>query len=175
MKMRLIIWVPFALLAAIAIVAIYGLSGQKEDFVRSHMVGQKLPAFSLPAALPGGQGINDAALTKGQPILVNFFASWCIPCRAEAPHLLALQKAGVKIVGIAVRDKPEDISSFLTEGGNPFSVIAAGDESTQLLFGSSAVPESFVISGDGRVTYQHIGDVRADDVALILSKLNEAK
>jgi cytochrome c biogenesis protein CcmG/thiol:disulfide interchange protein DsbE len=115
-------------------------------------------------------------MADGTPRLLNIFASWCIPCRAEAPHLETLKEAGVQIDAIAIRDRPEDVAAFLAEFGNPFRRIGADTElAVQLKLGSSGVPETYVIGGDGTILYQHIGDIRAEHVPMLLDRLKAAK
>ncbi|MDB5725338.1 MAG: DsbE family thiol:disulfide interchange protein, partial [Novosphingobium sp.] len=114
-------------------------------------------------------------LATGKPRLLNVFASWCIPCAVEAPQLQQLQAAGVEIHGIAIRDRSEDVTAFLLRNGNPFARIGKDDVSAvQLAIGSSGVPETFVIDGKGVIRYQHIGDIRPEEVSMILAKLKEA-
>lgn len=175
MKRRWMLWVPLALFAFIGGISIYGLTVPHDPAVRSAMVGRKLPPFALPPATEGVQGLASKDMADGKPRLLNIFASWCIPCKAEAPQLEVLQKAGAEIDAVAIRDKPEDVAAFLAEFGNPFRRIGADQQlSVQLALGSSGVPETYVISGDGQILYQHIGDIRADDVPMLLKKLREA-
>ena len=76
---------------------------------------------------------------------------------------------------MAIRDRPEDVARFLERHGNPYVAIGADDISeVQFGIGSSGVPETFVIDGSGRITYQHIGDIRESDVPVLLEKLAEA-
>jgi cytochrome c biogenesis protein CcmG/thiol:disulfide interchange protein DsbE len=171
-----ILWAPLAVLAFIGGLAIYGLAVPKDEQVYSAMIGQKLPAFALPAATAGVEGLSNQNMADGTPRLLNIFASWCIPCRAEAPHLETLKEAGVQIDAIAIRDRPEDVAAFLAEFGNPFRRIGADTElAVQLKLGSSGVPETYVIGGDGTILYQHIGDIRAEHVPMLLDRLKAAK
>lgn len=171
-----ILWVPLAVIAFIGGLAIYGLAVPKDEQVHSAMIGQKLPVFALPAATAGVEGLSNRDMADGTPRLLNIFASWCIPCKAEAPHLETLKEAGVQIDAIAIRDRPEDVAAFLAEFGNPFRRIGADTElAVQLKLGSSGVPETYVISGDGTILYQHIGDIRAEHVPMLLDRLKAAK
>ena len=98
-----------------------------------------------------------------------------MPCIAEAPQLGQLERQGATVVAIDIRDRPEDVANFLATNGNPFSRIGADTMSqVQLSLGSSGVPETFVIDGKGVIRYQHIGDIRDGDVAVLLGKLREA-
>ena len=97
--------------------------------------------------------------------------------RLCALNILAqLKAAGAEIHGIAIRDKSEDVAAFLARNGNPFARLGKDDVSAvQLAIGSSGVPETFVVDGRGVIRYQHIGDIRPEQVPLILDKLKEAE
>jgi cytochrome c biogenesis protein CcmG/thiol:disulfide interchange protein DsbE len=120
--------------------------------------------------------LSSRELATGKPRLLNVFASWCVPCIGEVKVLKQLQQRGVAIDGIAVRDRPEDLAGFLQANGDPYEKIGGDPQSqVQISLGSSGVPESFVIDGRGIVRYQHIGPIEADDVPMILAKLEQAK
>jgi len=174
-RMRVFLWVLVALVAGAFGLFAYQLRQPKDEFVESAMIGQPIPAFDLPAAVADRPGLSSRDLADGQPRLLNVFASWCVPCAAEAPQLARLEAGGANIVAVAIRDRPEDVAVFLANYGNPFSRIGRDDISAvQLSIGSSGVPETFVIDGKGVIRYQHIGDIRDEDVAVLLDKLKEA-
>jgi cytochrome c biogenesis protein CcmG, thiol:disulfide interchange protein DsbE len=173
------LWLPLVLLLSVGALALYRLSTPRDDFVHSHMVGQKLPSFVMPAALANTPALRSTDFADGTPRLLNIFASWCIPCRAEAAQLDTLKKAGVQIYSVALPDRADDpytLAAFIAEFGNPYAK-AGLDEAMQiqLALGSSGVPETYVIGGDGTILYQHIGDIRADDVPMLLAKLKAAQ
>ena len=175
MTWRWTMWVPLAAFVFFIGLAAYQLTQPKDEFVHSGMVGRPLPEFSMRPAMDGLPGAALADFQDGQPKLLNIWASWCLPCIAEAPHLEALRAGGAQIVGVAVRDRPEDVARFLQMHGNPYARIGADDLSElQLAIGSSGVPETFVIDGKGVIVHQHIGDVRASDVPKLLQILQEA-
>ena len=168
------LWVPLLLFAGFLGLAGYQLSRPRNDFVESRMIGEKLPFFELRPATSDRPGIVSAQFADGKPRLLNIWASWCLPCIAEAPQLERLQQEGVEIVGVAIRDRPEDVARFLERHGNPYAAIGLDDLSeVQLGIGSSGVPETFVIDGQGRIVYQHIGDIRAKDVPILVEKLGK--
>ena len=170
------LWVPLFAFALFLGLAAYQLTQPKDDFIESRMIGEALPYFELPPAMEGTPGVSSGTFADGQPRLLNIWASWCLPCIAEAPHLESLKQQGADIVGVAIRDRPEDVARFLAQHGNPYSRIGRDDLSeVQLAIGSSGVPETFVIDGRGVIRYQHIGDIRASDVPKLLAELEAAR
>lgn len=170
------LWLPLILFTGFLGFTAFMLGKPKDEFVHSRMVGKELPYFTLPPASLDRPGVDSRDFYDGRPRLLNIWGSWCLPCIAEAPQLEELQKQGVDIVGVAVRDRPEDVMRFLTEHGNPYSRIGRDDLSeVQLGLGSSGVPETFVVDGKGMITYQHIGDIRPEHVPMLLEKLRETR
>ena len=173
---RAVRFAPLALLLIVVAAMVWRLATPSDQTIRSRLEGQPLPQFALPAALPNKPALASADLATGSPRLVNIFASWCVPCIAEAPVLADLKRRGVAIDGIAIRDKPEDIAAFLADHGDPFERIGADSNSrVQLALGSSGVPESFVIDGRGIIRFQHIGPIMPQDVGTILAELEKAR
>ena len=169
-------WLPLGLFGAFLVLVVVGLYWPADREVVSAFIGKPLPVFDLPPATDDKPGLATAQFKAGKPRLLNVFASWCVPCAVEAPQLEALAKQGVEIDGVAIRDRKEDLGRFLAQNGNPFARIGRDDLSqVQLAIGSSGVPETFVVDGKGIIRYQHIGDIRTEDVPLILRKLAEAE
>ena len=169
------LWLPFLVFFAFLGLAAYQLTQPRDDSVKSAMIGEALPYFDLPPAVAEQPGIASAEFADGQPRLLNIWASWCLPCIAEAPQLEQLKEQGAQIIGVAIRDKPEDVARFLSQHGNPYARIGRDDLSeVQLGIGSSGVPETFVIDGNGQITYQHVGDIRPEHVSLLLGELRKA-
>lgn len=176
MKRRFIIWAPLTVFVAFAIIFAIGLYAPVARTVPSALIGQSVPEFELAGALPGRPGLSSGSLRRGEPRVVNIFASWCIPCRAEAPQLEELARRGVPIDGIAVRDRPQDLATFLSTYGDPFATIGAdNDRQVQLNLGSAGVPETFVIDGQGIIRHQHIGAITNADVPAILAAWEAAR
>lgn len=172
---RWALWVPLILFVGFLVVVMIQLRSPAEREVASAMIGKPVPQFALRAASPDRPGLSLADLKDGRPKLLNIWASWCVPCAAEAPQLAQLRAQGAEIVSVAIRDKPEDVAIFLSRYGNPYTKIGADDLSVvQFGIGSSGVPETFVVDGKGIIRYQHIGDVRVPDVPMLLEKLREA-
>ena len=172
---RLAIIIPLALFVIFIIMVAGQLGRETQVIVHSKMIGQPLPALDLPG-LGDGPRLTSADFRTGKPVLVNVFASWCIPCRVEAPQLAKMAEMGVTINGIAVRDKPEDVADFLRTTGNVFARVGLDlTGQTQISLGSSGVPESFVIDGKGIIRYQHIGEIRPEHVTILMQQLAAAE
>jgi cytochrome c biogenesis protein CcmG/thiol:disulfide interchange protein DsbE len=173
---RWLLWVPLLVFVAVVGIAIYALRQPQQHEIRSRLAGQPLPAFDLPAIVPGKPGLSSKDFANGKPHLLNIMASWCIPCIAEAPQLMALRRAGAEIDAIAIRDKPEDLQAVFASRGDPYTRVGSDTKSAvQLALGSSGVPETFVVDGHGKIVDQHIGAIRDEDVPDLLAALEKAR
>ena len=173
---RAVRFAPLALLLVVIAALVWRLATPADTTVDSKLEGKPLPAFTLPAALPSKPTLTSAELAAGEPRLLNIFASWCVPCITEVKVLQALQRRGVAIDGIAIRDRPEDVALFLKRYGDPYARIGSDYQSAvQIALGSSGVPESFIVDGRGVIRYQHIGPIEPADVPTILSRMEQAR
>ncbi|HWT13192.1 MAG TPA: DsbE family thiol:disulfide interchange protein [Allosphingosinicella sp.] len=173
---RLVLWTPLIVFVLFMAVVAAGLYAPSDRTIPSRLVGQPIPQFDLPPSLPGRPGLSSAVFRQGRPRIVNIFASWCVPCRAEAPQLAELARRGVPIDGIAVRDRPQDLAGFLAGYGDPFRTIGAdNDRRVQLALGSAGVPETFVVDGRGIIRHQHIGAIMAQDIPAIVAAYEAAR
>lgn len=171
-------WVPIMVAALLFGMFLWHLNDgpQQQQAIASKWIDKPMPTFDLPPATAGVQGLKSSDLATGQPRIVNIFASWCIPCAAEAPMLEKLKEKGVTIEGIAIRDKPEDVAKFLEKHGNPYARIGADmDSGVQIAIGSSGVPESFLIDGKGVVREQIQGVITDAMIPEIIAKLDAMK
>ncbi|WP_286829111.1 MULTISPECIES: DsbE family thiol:disulfide interchange protein [Kordiimonas] len=152
--------------------------GRNPNEIKSVMIGKPAPAFALPGLDAGAPGLTDADLRTGEPVLVNFFASWCVPCRAEHESLMALAREhGVSIIGIAYKDTPDRSLAFLDELGNPFAKTGADlDGRVAIDWGVTGVPETFLVDGSGTIVYRHWGPIVGDGLeAQVLPALEALK
>ena len=173
---RLILWLPLVLFLGFLGAVAVGLRQPADPTIRSQLIGKQLPEFALPSGVPGKPGLDRASLADGKPHMINIFASWCVPCIAEAPQLMELARRGIPIDAIAVRDRPEDIAAFLAKWGDPYRRIGSDTNSkVQLAFGSSGGPETFIVDGRGIIRHQHIGDIRPENVQEILDAYEAAR
>ena len=125
----------------------------------------------------GGAGHMTNADLGGKPSLVNFFASWCGPCAAENAVLMEMANHhDVRIYGIALKDDPDQLKAYLEKRGNPYISIGFDDTGrTAMDWGVAGVPETFVISAEGKVIERHVGQLTYDEMKEILVVLNHAQ
>jgi cytochrome c biogenesis protein CcmG/thiol:disulfide interchange protein DsbE len=158
--------VPLVVLAALTALFI-GWSLKRDPSVKPDaLVGQPVPETVLPMltgvqAGPGHVDLKTAGV--GKPMLINVFASWCTPCRAEHPKLMALKARGVAVVGVAWKDDPVKTRAFLDELGNPYSMVLVDqDGRAGLDLGITGAPETFAVDAMGNVVAKFSGPMLED-------------
>ncbi|MDA5095777.1 DsbE family thiol:disulfide interchange protein [Aliiroseovarius sp. KMU-50] len=155
---------------------LWGLNPERDpNEVPSVLISQPAPEFALePVAGVDTPGLARSDLTgNATPVVMNVFASWCVPCRAEHAVLTSLvQRDDITLFGINYKDKPEDAARWLAELGNPYARIGS-DQSGRagIEWGISGVPETFIIGPDGTVLYRYVGPVVGEDA---VGKFREA-
>ncbi len=150
---------PPLLFAALAILFWVGMEKADPNTLKSTREGGPAPALKLEP-LDGQEIFTDADLRAGNVVLVNFWASWCVACRAEHPMLLRLKEEGLQIYGIDYKDEPAKARKYLDELGDPY-IKGGADRSgrTAIEWGLYGVPETFVIAGDGTVILRFAGPI----------------
>lgn len=144
-------------------------AGQDPNALPSMLVGKDAAPVTL-AKLGEGEPFTDADLRDGKVKIVNFWASWCAPCRAEHPNLLKLRGAGVTVLGVNYKDKPEDALAFLAELGSPFTKLGADTSGRMGIdWGLYGVPESFVIDGAGKVVLRFPGPLTQQVIETVIN------
>jgi cytochrome c biogenesis protein CcmG, thiol:disulfide interchange protein DsbE len=162
---RWLFLLPLILVALLGGLFLRGLRADRNpQEIRSVLVGKAAPAFDLPA-LDGGR-LTQADLRQDRVVMVNFFASWCTPCRAEHAQLVTLARTHkIPLYGIAWKDSPEKAAAFLQSLGNPFTRVGIDQSGrTGIDWGVAGVPESYIITPDGIVRFRHWGDIRPEHV-----------
>ncbi len=170
-RVRLVFLVPLALFAVLAAVFLMRLeSGGNPSAIPSALVGHPAPAFDLPP-LDGADvpGLKRADL-DGTVTLVNVFASWCVPCRAEAPVLEVLARDNrFRLVGINYKDTAANAQRFLGDFGNPYAAIGVDARGRSAIdWGVYGVPETFVVGADGIIRYKYVGPLSDEAVTRTL-------
>ena len=173
--MRWLALIPVALFAALAGFFLSGLFRDDPEALPSSFLGQPAPALSV-TELPGYALLDPEVLADGEVKLVNFFASWCVPCRVEHPQLETLART-VPVYGIDYKDTPADAIAFLEELGNPYTAIGADlTARAGIDWGVTGVPETFVIDGSGVVRMRYAGPItRAVAEGTILPAVEAAR
>ncbi len=141
--------------------------------IPSQLVGRKLPDFTLPAQAPAAQGFSSAEVAAaGRPVLVNFFASWCVPCEIEHPELMTLHARGVPLWGIAYKDTADAAAGLLARNGDPYQRLARDAAGRVAIdFGVYGVPETYFVDRTGIVRWRWAGPLTADIVSAQLDPL----
>ena len=157
MSIRLSFLVPFALFAAIATALGVGLT-LEPGIIPTALEGKPVPEFELPP-VPGREaGLASVDLRAGEVVLVNVFASWCVPCRIEHPLITELSRSGIPVYGINYKDLPENAARWLDSFGDPYSRTGADrDGRVSIDWGVYGVPETFVVDGQGTIVAKHVG------------------
>ena len=154
---RLLALLPIAAFALLGAAFYWGLRNS-DDRLPSALIGKPIPEFALPPIEGRQDGLSSADL-RGEVSMVNFWASWCAPCRVEMPLLVELAESGtVPIYGINYKDGPERALAFLKEVGDPYTRIGAERSGRVAIdWGVYGLPETFVIDAEGRIAYKHVG------------------
>jgi cytochrome c biogenesis protein CcmG, thiol:disulfide interchange protein DsbE len=153
-------FLPLVLFAGLITVFFIRLFSGDPSKLPSALLGKPVPAFTLPAIegvkLPG---FTHGDLARGRVSLVNVFASWCAPCHQEHPLLMDLAKDGrFDLFGINQKDRAENARHFLQRLGNPYHAAGADDNGRiSVEWGVYGVPETFIVSRDGRILFKHVG------------------
>jgi cytochrome c biogenesis protein CcmG/thiol:disulfide interchange protein DsbE len=175
---RLLYIVPLAAFVAVAAWFAVGLTRDPSK-LPSALLDRPAPEFSLPALDGAGPPALSSATLRGKVSLVNVFASWCVPCRAEHPILMRLaEDRTITVYGISYKDKAEDSVKFLRDLGNPYAAIGHDpDGRVGIDWGVYGVPETFVIDRDGRIRHKQVGpitpQVLQDTIRPLIARLSQ--
>ncbi|WP_309644642.1 DsbE family thiol:disulfide interchange protein [Phenylobacterium sp.] len=161
---------PLVALAALAL--LFGVYSLKRDpqVQPDALVGKPVPELTLPRLDDGRPAPLRTALGEG-PTLVNIFASWCAPCEIEHPVLVGLKSQGVRIVGVAYKDAPDNTKAFLGRLGDPFAErLVDRDGRAGIELGVTGVPETYLVGADGVILAKHTGPLTPADARNLLAK-----
>lgn len=167
---RTLALLPLAALVALGL--LFGLYSLKRDpqVQPDALVGKPLPDLTLPA-LDTGRPLRLHDVAQPEPVLVNIFASWCAPCEIEHPVLVELKKQGVRIVGVAYKDAPENTKAFLGRLGDPYAErLVDRDGRAGIDLGVTGVPETYLVGAGGTILAKHTGPLTAEKAQELLAK-----
>ncbi|PWE34409.1 DsbE family thiol:disulfide interchange protein [Maritimibacter sp. 55A14] len=158
-KLSPMVVLPPLVFAALAALFFFGLNREDPDALPSALAGKSAPPVALEPL--GSAPIFDDAMLRAPGVkLVNFWASWCAPCRVEHPNLEALGAEGVAIYGVNYKDKPGNALRFLDELGNPYAALGADPEGRMGIdWGLYGVPETYMIDGQGNIVLRFAGPI----------------
>lgn len=163
---------PLAALGALAL--LFALFALKHDpRVQPHaLVGKPLPEVTLPSLADGRPISLRAASATGGPVLVNVFASWCAPCELEAPVLMELKAKGVKLIGVAYKDAPDNTKAFLERVGDPYvQRLVDRDGRAGIELGVTGVPETYLVDAKGMILAKYPAPLSEDDAKALLARI----
>jgi len=153
---------PLAVFGVLVVLFARGLDLNPKE-IDSPLIGKSAPAFDLPRLHAEDRRVTNAAF-EGKITLVNFFASWCVPCRSEHPLLMDLATArAVHLIGINYKDERADALAWLAGLGDPYDVIGVdADGRAAIEWGVYGVPETYIVDRAGRVRFKHAGPLTQD-------------
>jgi cytochrome c biogenesis protein CcmG, thiol:disulfide interchange protein DsbE len=174
-RRRLVVLLPLLVFLGLAALFLFRLGAGDISHIPSALIGRPVPAVDFPP-LPGlvregtpVPGINRADF-MGAITIVNVWASWCVPCREEAPLLMRLaEDKRVRVVGINYKDKPDTARRFIGLYGNPFAAAGVDESGRAAMdWGVYGVPETFLVGRDGRIAFKLIGEITAGNLETTL-------
>ncbi len=172
---RAAVFIPLAIFLALAAVFYFRIGGD-HTVVPSALINKPAPMLALSALDGANTPTLDPASFKGFVTVVNVWASWCAPCRAEHPFLVRLAKdKRIRVTGINYKDQPATALRFLAQLGNPFAAIgvdAAGRAAIE--WGVYGVPETFLVGRDGLIKFKQVGPITAENFPRMLAEIEKA-
>jgi cytochrome c biogenesis protein CcmG, thiol:disulfide interchange protein DsbE len=160
---RWLMILPVVLFAGLAAMFYVGMYRDGQGELRSVFIDKPAPVVPQ-TGLPGVPVLTDADLRMGAVTVVNFWATWCPPCRAEHPVLMKMAADGVRVAGINIMDDDAKAAAYLMEEGNPFIAVATDPKGrNRVEWGVTAPPETFIIRGDGTVAFKFVGPLVGTD------------
>lgn len=157
-------WLPIIPVLIFVVLAVFFVrrlqmieQGKAPGIIPSVMINRPAPDFVLPNLVEGEKNLTLASL-KGQVVLINIFASWCLPCRVEHPYLDQIKKAGIRLVGMNYKDKPDAARAWIAKMGNPYGQIGEDQNGRVAIdFGAYGVPESYLLDKQGIIRFKQVG------------------
>ena len=167
---RTVLVVGIAIAAALVAVLFMGL-GKDPAAIRSPLINKPAPTFALREV--GTNRTIDIAEFRGKPLVINFWATWCMPCWEEHPVLVANARRlqpNVQFLGVVFDDKEDKILGFLQQRGTSYPTLVDDKGKTAIAYGVGGVPETYFLDGNGVIRVKHTGPMSTDDIQANLQK-----
>jgi cytochrome c biogenesis protein CcmG/thiol:disulfide interchange protein DsbE len=166
---RTVLVIGLVIVAAMVFVLFAGL-GKDPQHIDSPLIGKPAPPFALKAV--GGGETVDLESLRGKPVIVNFWATWCVPCYEEHPTLVANARSlpDVQFVGVVFNDTEEKINRFLAERGSAYPTLIDANGKTAIAYGVGGVPETFFINPAGKIVAKFEGPLSTEALQENLAK-----
>ena len=170
---KIIKYIPLILLALVcAFFLLFILLEKDPSSPPSSLIDKKLPKFSTVSLYDDKIKLSSDNIETYT--LINFFASWCTPCRAEHHLFFKIKNdyPNVYLIGISHKDNPDDSKKYLSEEGNPYSFVGLDEDGRIALeFGVFGLPETFIINNEGKIIFKHMGPLTEkildDDISVL--------
>ena len=160
-----------AVVVPLVVVLVMNL-GRNPHVIGSPLVGRAAPEFTL-RPLEGGEPVTLASL-RGRPAVINFWATWCVPCFQEHPLLVSAARSlgdRVRFVGVIYEDSEQQVRGFLARQGSAYPSLVDPGSRTAIAFGVFGVPETYFLDAEGKIAAKHIGPLDAQSLE---AKLRQA-
>ena len=168
---RTVLFIGVLIAAALVVILVAGL-GKDPSAIRTPLIGKPAPSFALREV--GTNNTIDIAKFRGKPVVLNFWATWCMPCWEEHPTLVATARAlqpNVQFLGVVFDDKEDKILGFLQQRGTSYPTVVDERGKTAIAYGVGGVPETYFLDADGVIRSKYAGPMNTDIIQEHLQKV----
>ena len=160
-------FLPLIILLGVIILFLFGTFKKNTRVIPTPLIGQEVPIMGLETRFYEDfeSNILEDILKSNKIKIINFWASWCLPCEVEHPILMGLsKKSDFIIIGVNYKDTEEGSAEFLNEKGNPYDLVVIDDEGMMgIEMGLTGVPETFVVNEEGKIIYRIVGPINNEN------------
>ena len=163
--MKKINYIIISVLFSLLFIVLYLSLGNEKIYNTQDLVGKKISEVEINL-FQSNETFNTKELTNNEFTILNFWASWCGPCRKEHPNLVRLSKIkNLKLIGVNFKDEKDNARNFLRENGNPFDILAEDKNGKNSVnFGVYGIPETILIDSELKILKKYIGPLNITDV-----------
>ena len=163
--MKKINYIIISILFSVLFIILYLSLGNEKIYNTEDLVGKKISEVEINL-FQSNETFNTKELINNEFTILNFWASWCGPCRIEHPNLVRLSKIkNLKLIGVNFKDEKDNARNFLRENGNPFDILAEDKNGkNSVYFGVYGIPETILIDSELKILKKYIGPLNIKDV-----------